>query len=286
MATKPKPPAREPSIFDYGAGDTNTGTSNTTTVDGVDYFHSYAPAGSVWFPKPVPNVIISTGAIGQAVDAINNPESAVYNADYTKASLAGSLNSLPPMAGQLMELVAAGRGHGSTPNGVLQGYIAESSRLGDAGQKVSPVQLAYDEAVKKGWITKDGKVGNVGGSRGGYNGPVTRTDFEHIGEGDLKTLADQVSMEMIGRGVNAKEFERIAKRVLRAENRNPQVTTTTPHGQAAVTSVTDQGMTASDRQDVIQKIVAQNPHYGDYQKATTMMDWFDAALNERAQSAK
>ena len=288
----PKPP-RTPSIYDYGAGDTNAKGQTYTDprTPGVHTYAPDAPAGSVWFPKPTgtANLTLSTGALGQGVAALNDPESGVYNAHYTQSSLAGSYNTLPAGQRQLLEAVAAARGHNSSANGVLQGYIAESARLGDPANgnpiNKSPIQLAWEEAVSRGIVDGSGgyKSGGGGHGRGGggaYNGPVTRTDFTHIGEGDLRDLADQVGIAMVGRGITDKEFNNILKQVRGVENAKPQVTHSTPSGHDVVSSTTE-GVSNADRQDVVQKILAQNPEYGDYQKATTMMDWFDNALKGR-----
>jgi len=239
----------------------------------------WRPDSGAWFPRPTNSWFTDTTTpvgVANASD-FNSPQ---YNATFSMSQLAGVLNA-PETQGGLFEIVAAGRGHNATANGVLQAYVAESNRLSQQGQRVTPQQLAYQEAVDNGWI-KDGKVTvKAKGSGGGGGGPSTSIAYEQIGKADLRDLASQIGMEMVGRGVSDDEFARILKRVRAVEKNNPQVT----HSNGAGVSTTQQGVSNSDRQDVIQNILAKNPAYGDYQKATTMMDWFGNALNARLQNA-
>jgi hypothetical protein len=90
-------------------------------------------------------------------------------------------------------------------------------------------------------------------------------------------------MEFLGRGVTQDEMRKILARVRMYENNNPSVSS----GQAGAgvsVSRSQGGATNAGRQQVIEKILAKNPGFGDYQKATTMMDWFNSALQERLQN--
>lgn len=242
-----------------------------------------APEGA-WFPRPQNSWFTDTSTptgVANASD-FNSPQ---YNATFPASQLAGALNADETNTG-LFQIVAAGRGHNATANGVLQAYVAESARLATQGQRVTPQQLAYQEAVENGWI-RDGQVtisgsgpggGGSSGGGGGYSGPSY--SYSQINEATLEDLANQIGMTMVGRGVTDAELAKILKRVRKVEARNPQVTSSNGAG----VSTTQQGVTDSDRQDVIENILARNPQYGDYQKATTMMDWFGNALNARLQN--
>lgn len=111
---------------------------------------------------------------------------------------------------------------------------------------------------------------------GRYRGPVaTRTV---AAESDVRATADAVALEMLGRGITDEEFNRILNRTRKAEMEEPQITQT---GRGF--STTEQGLTAQGRQDIITNILSKKPEYQEFQKATTLMSWFDEALNRRMQ---
>ena len=122
--------------------------------------------------------------------------------------------------------------------------------------------------------------GSSGG--GGYTGPQTSTSRQFADRASLTDLADQVAMEFLGRGVTKEEMDRIEKRVKIYEQNHPDVTVS-QGGVGVSDSRGTQGASAAGRQDVIERIIAKNPEYGDYQKATTLMDMFNNALSERLQ---
>lgn len=111
---------------------------------------------------------------------------------------------------------------------------------------------------------------------GRYTGPVaTRTV---AAESDVRATADAVALEMLGRSVTDEEYDRILKRTRKAEQAQPQITTS---GRGY--STTEQGLSAQGRQDIVENILAKKPEYQEFQKATTLMSWFDEALNRRMQ---
>lgn len=244
-----------------------------------------APTGA-WVPRPAGSQGFTNTSTPVGIANASDFNSPQYNYTVPVSQLEGALNAEESNSG-LFEIVAAGRGNGSSANGVFQSYVAESARLGAQGQRVTPQQLAYQEALDKGWI-KDGQVtvqqpdgpGSRGPSGGG-SGPSTSMSYTQLGEADLQDLANQIGMTMVGRGVTDTEMAKILKRVRAVEAKRPQITSSNGAGS----STTQQGVTNSDRQDVIENILAKNPQYGDYQKATTMMDWFGNALNARLQNA-
>lgn len=124
-------------------------------------------------------------------------------------------------------------------------------------------------------ISKETPGATVTGG-GGYSGP--RTSVTMQAEPDIRELADAVSLEMIGRGVSEDEMAKILKRVRKAEVEQPTITTSRIAG-----TTTEQGLTAEGRRDIIENIIAKKPEYGEFQKATTLMSWFDRALQERLQ---
>jgi hypothetical protein len=83
---------------------------------------------------------------------------------------------------------------------------------------------------------------------------------------------------MLGRAVTDEEYQRIWKRTRKAEQTQPQITQS-----GTGYSTTEQGLTAEGRQDIVQNILAKKPEYEEFQKATTLMSWFDEALSRRRQ---
>ena len=112
------------------------------------------------------------------------------------------------------------------------------------------------------------------------NGPHTTTTYQQPDPASLRDLADKVGLVMLGRGVNDNEWSRIESQVAAAQKANPQVYTTTPNGVDSVVTG-NSGLTDAGRQDIVENILAKNPQYGDYQKATTLMSWLDKAISER-----
>lgn len=115
-----------------------------------------------------------------------------------------------------------------------------------------------------------------GGGRGAYTGP--RASVTMQAESDVRELADAVALEMIGRGVSEDEMAKILKRVRKAEVEQPTITTS-----RVASTTTQQGLTAEGRKDIIENIIAKKPEYAEFQKATTLMGYFDRALQERLQ---
>jgi hypothetical protein len=149
---------------------------------------------------------------------------------------------------------------------------AASLEAGDSTLVKTPTDLLIGDRGGE-----DIPVGPRGGSGSrAYTGPVQSVTVQ--AESDVRATADTVAMEMLGRGVSDEEFQRILNRTRKAEQAQPQVTTS-----ATGMSTTQQGLTAEGRQDIVQNIIAKKPEYQEFQKATTLMSWFDRALNERMQ---
>jgi hypothetical protein len=189
---------------------------------------------------------------------------------------------MTPELEQYLAGLADHMGHNRTPNSVWQDAIKIAGREG-----ITVLGAVYKIADDTGFRPSGGKppagedppTGPRGPGGGGSGGPSTSMSYTQLGEADLQDLADQIGMTMVGRGVTDDEMAKILKRVRAVEAKRPQITSSNGAGS----STTQQGVTNSDRQDVIENILAKNPQYGDYQKATTLMDWFGNALAERRQ---
>ena len=144
-----------------------------------------------------------------------------------------------------------------------------------SGSKDSFTDWLADTASKSkrtGWFGADGA--SPGGGSGAYTGPVA--SVSKMADSDIRNLANTVSMEMVGRGVSDEEFQKIVKRTQRAEVNNPTISS-----GGAASNITDQGLTTVGREDIVKNIIAKQPEYAEFQKATTLMSWFDQALSGR-----
>jgi hypothetical protein len=101
-----------------------------------------------------------------------------------------------------------------------------------------------------------------------------------MNERDLRSTADAVASTVIGRAVSEEEFKKILQQVRTAERAEPTVSTSN-----VASSVTQAGLSAEGRQDIIRDALMKGPEAEDYTKATTMMDIFNKALESRPDGA-
>ena len=210
---------------------------------------------------------------------------------------AGNTDFRQPMAPgteQYLTGLAKHMGHNRTVNSIWQAALdmAKNNNISvtdaitriarDAGYGGGSTQSAPTTSNDGPRSTSSGGRSSSGGSSGGSGMAQTSVSYDPLGEGDLKDLANTISMEMLGKGVTEKQWGRILQKVREKEAANPRVTTSQSGVGQTVTS-TQPGVSNADRQDVIQNILQKAPQYGDYQKATTLMGFFDQALNERLQ---
>lgn len=170
----------------------------------------------------------------------------------------------------------AGRNHISVTDAITK--IARDAGYGGSAPSTKDTSSAPNGNTRNGRSPSGGRSSSGGGS----GMAQTSVSYDPLGEGDLKDLANTISMEMLGKGVTEKQWGRILQKVREKEAANPRVTTSQAGVGQSVTS-TQPGVSNADRQDVIQNILQKAPQYGDYQKATTLMGFFDQALNERLQ---
>lgn len=172
----------------------------------------------------------------------------------------------------------AGRNNISVTDAITK--IARDAGYGGSAPSTKDTSSAPNGSTRNGRSPSGGRSSS--GSGGGSGMAQTSVSYDPLGEGDLKDLANTISMEMLGKGVTEKQWGRILQKVREKEAANPRVTTSQAGVGQSVTS-TQPGVSNADRQDVIQNILQKAPQYGDYQKATTLMGFFDQALNERLQ---
>lgn len=148
-----------------------------------------------------------------------------------------------------------------------------------------PVQMYQSYAKRAGdqavsfnkwfdWYVSTAPARSGEGSGGGYTGPTRTTTLAN--EMDVRRMADQLSAQLVGRAVTDDEFEKALKSLRKAERANPTITTS-----GVGSTVSESGITAEGRQDVLQRALSKNPEAKDFTMATTMMGWFDEWLGGR-----
>ena len=104
---------------------------------------------------------------------------------------------------------------------------------------------------------------------GAYTGPKTTQTTSITDEVTAEALIDQMAREMLGRALTPKETDKYLSRFRKAEEKSPQITTTTPMGKARSET---QSVTAADKGELLRGIISSNPDYEKYQMDTTIMD--------------
>jgi len=200
---------------------------------------------------------------------------------------------MAPGTEEYLQGLADFMGHNRTPNSIWQKAV-DLARNTNTTVTDALLKIGKDAGYGgHGAAPKGGSGGSGGGRRrgggggsggsGGAGGASTSINYQNANEADIRALADQIGMTMMGRGISDAEFKKILSGVRGVENAKPDITTGQSSPGASV-SRSQQGVSNTDREDVIKNILAKNPQYGDYQKATTMMNWFDQALAGRLQN--
>jgi hypothetical protein len=124
--------------------------------------------------------------------------------------------------------------------------------------------------------TAQPRAGAGGGGSGGYAGPRTTTSVTLTDEVSATALLDEFARANLGRSLEEGEVEKYLSKFRKAEMGAPQVTTTTPRGVSATTSVTE---TAASKEELLRQIIAKNPDFAEFQMDTTVMDMFADRIN-------
>ena len=132
------------------------------------------------------------------------------------------------------------------------------------------------ELLQRG--TKIPKDGNGNGTSGRYTGPTSSVTL--MNERDLRATADAVASTVVGRAISDDEFKTILKQVRTAERAEPTVSV-----PGVGSNVTQSGLSAEGRQDIIRESLMKGPEAEDYGKATKMMDLFYKTLEARPEGA-
>ena len=115
-------------------------------------------------------------------------------------------------------------------------------------------------------------------SRGpGSGGPSVRYSIDNANEEDIYTLAQGLAMEMIGRPISEKQFNKLLTRVRKEENDSPTITRTSGNR-----TTTEAGITTEERKSVMAELLQENPGWRQHQMSQGVLD----ALTRNIQQAK
>lgn len=147
----------------------------------------------------------------------------------------------------------------------------------DPSEKVTAIDVIFGRLPSGDVLQRvQQPSGGTRGSGAAYSGPQ-RTITE-MAESDIKKSANTIALELLGRPVEQKEMDRIVRKMRRAERDQPTVTTSTP-GQ----TISQQGLTAQGRDDILRDLISDNPEYEQFQVNTTVLDSMLGFVNRKKQ---
>jgi len=209
--------------------------------------------------NPLDNVSFNNLSKSEAISEWENPEG------YLSVEVKRSIETLA----KAMDYRKTGRGLWKT---AIDASYAASAR----GIRKSPFEVLQETSNE--FFNSGGSIGGDSGngdsSGSGYSGPVTNTTFAN--EKDLRMMAEQLSSQLVGRGVTDDEFKKALARVRKAEANNPSVST-----PGIGSSVSETGLSTEGRQDVLMKALTKNPESQDFTMATKMMGLFNNYIEGR-----
>lgn len=135
-------------------------------------------------------------------------------------------------------------------------------------------QMAFNEWFD--WYASTARAQRAssgGGGGGGASGPTMAITRQN--EADIRTSADNISRDVIGRGLRKKESEEAVAAIREAESQNPTVSRVS--GQ---TRINEEGLTAEERRQILQDVVKDNPEFMSYQFDTTVLDAINKVIEK------
>ncbi len=202
---------------------------------------------------------------GDLYGRVSDPMSGYWVESLTNTDATALWASIPESTRRTIDKIAKMKWPTATGEGLWEKAVKGSAASTRRGRPMT----AFD------WIGEysAGLVGNETGAPGAGRGP--RSTFTMENESDLRSTADAIGSEVLGRGVTEEEFQRVLKKVRSAERSQPTVTT-----RMGGQTVTESGITAEGRKDLITDMLMQGPEAKEFTQATTMMDAFYKALSE------
>lgn len=241
-----------PEALDSIKGD---GKSNTFSGTGIPSKVPPESQGLAYIPRPgvdvpFPGTRPTPGRAGRPPRA-SDP---AYNQWVSKADASNLFTDLPDWQQNMFAGMAAAKGGNSTAESIYKKYVGVSANRskGENGEMITPGELAYsDISSGKAPYAGGGDTQAGPGTTGSraYSGPVARVT--QLGDEDIRRMANDESMNLIGRDVTDAEFKKIMTAVRRAEARNPDVTS----GKGA-NRTTVSGLSAETRAEIIREKTA------------------------------
>ena len=237
------------------------------------------PAG-VWFPDYDRRHQANTAPTGLAAgylvkNVTENPfDNRIFN-NLTQAQAisewddpTGYLNS--KLKKQLDEMAKEMGTSSSTGKGLWTRAVTNSYNRSRKGQKVSPFQ-----SVQEIYSDYSEELEEDGGKKKKYTGPTSSVTLAN--ESDLRETANAVASAVLGRGIKDEEFQEVLKKIRNQEIAQPSIST-----PSTGYNVTQTGLSADGRKNIIRDSLMKGPEAEDYGKATKMMGVFAKALEMRS----
>lgn len=251
-------------VKDQLEAEESSGGSGTTT------------GSRVWGPRVEQGPIINSTADASerwASDWTN----ATLNTDMSKADAVGLYGKLPVWQRNMFQSIAdASKSGMDSGRSVYERYVDSSAAAWSQGQRRTPAEMALED-IQSGAVAGNAAsdTDRSGGGRG-YSGPVAQTTF--MDERDVDRTANALALTLIGRPLSAHELSKVTQRLRAEEKANPTVTS-----PGVGSSVTQSGLSAQGREDVLREVIAENPEYQQFQVDTTVLDTMLSELNKREQ---
>jgi len=226
----------------------------------------------VLLPRP------STGAAPLSISGIGgtplNIDTIINSDRYSKSDANALWDQLPRETQDAITQIARSEGGRSGrarwERAVSASYV--SSRQGNPMSPWDFLQPGGGDAQPTGSRT-GGRT--RGGRTAAYTGPVE--SITKLAESDIRALADNVAIEILGRGATAEEIEKITRRMRKAEMQQPDVRTQQGPGR----TITEQGLSSQGREDILRDVLSKNPDFQQYQLDTTVMDAMVNFVNKK-----
>ena len=166
----------------------------------------------------------------------------------------------------------------STDAGSVEAALSDAVRVRSA--QVAGLSVETGSVIGDFWSTTSAYRGNAedrfgGGGGGGYSGPVSTVTEMNVE--DLKNIANQTAGMLVGRAVSDEEFDKMLKKVRKAEKKDPRITDSSIDGKVSV----QEGISAAGRQSIIREALVNTDEADGVIKATTMMGNFDTWLRSK-----
>ena len=163
--------------------------------------------------------------------------------------------------------------------GSVEAALSDAVRVRSA--TVAGLSVDTGSVIGDFWSTTAAYRGNAedrfagGGGGGAYKGPVSTVTEMNVE--DLKNIANQTAGMLVGRAVSDDEFDKMLKKVRKAEKKDPRITDSSVDGKNSI----QEGISDAGRQSIIRDALVNTDEADGVIKATTMMGNFDTWLRSK-----